>query len=145
MYTSLLVPIDGSETAKKALKVASQLARPSNAKLYLLHVSETLPASDVVGLGVGAAPFVGSPEDEEKAGRKLLDEAAHAVGLDGLEVHHLTRQGPPARIIVEEADRLGVDAIVMGSRGLSDLKGLAVGSVSHKVNHIAGCTVITVH
>ncbi|MHB0776097.1 universal stress protein [Halomonas sp. WWR20] len=145
MYKTLLIPIDGSENSHKALKVASQLAKPSHAKLYLLHVSETLPAGDVVGLGVGATQYIGSPEEERQTGRLTLDEAVHAAGLEGSETHYLTRQGRPANVIVEEAKALDADAIVMGSRGLSDLKGLAVGSVSHKVNHIANCTVITVH
>jgi nucleotide-binding universal stress UspA family protein len=45
---------------------------------------------------------------------------------------------------VEEADKLGVDAIIMGSSGMSDLKGLVIGSISHKVMHTANCRVILV-
>nr|WP_231613761.1 universal stress protein [Halomonas sp. BC04] len=45
---------------------------------------------------------------------------------------------------MREANEIAADAIVMGSRGVSELKGLLVGSVSHKVMHSAPCTVITV-
>lgn len=53
--------------------------------------------------------------------------------------------GSAARTIVDEAGRLGADAIVMGSRGPSDLAGLVLGRVSHRVLHTAACRVITVH
>jgi nucleotide-binding universal stress UspA family protein len=52
--------------------------------------------------------------------------------------------GDPAQSILHLAKERGVDTIVMGSRGLSDIKGLFVGSVSHKINHLAECTCITV-
>ncbi|OHV09683.1 universal stress protein [Kushneria phosphatilytica] len=60
-------------------------------------------------------------------------------------VHRWVYIGSPAHIIVDEAERLKVDAIVIGSRGLSDFRGLVVGSVSHRVSHTAPCTVISVH
>ena len=52
--------------------------------------------------------------------------------------------GSAANEILEFADRHNIDGIVMGSRGLSDFKGLLLGSVSHKVGHLAKCTCITV-
>jgi len=70
-------------------------------------------------------------------------EAAREQGATRVET--MIGQGDPARTILSEARRRGVDAIVMGSRGLSDLKGFVVGSVSHKVAHAAECSVITVH
>lgn len=53
-------------------------------------------------------------------------------------------QGDPVRVILDTAKKRDVDAIVMGSRGLSDLGGVVIGSVSHKVSHAAKCRVITV-
>ena len=52
--------------------------------------------------------------------------------------------GRPADTIVAAAERDKADMIVMGSRGFSDLKGLLLGSVSHKVSHLAPCTCVTV-
>lgn len=52
--------------------------------------------------------------------------------------------GPIAKKIIDKAEYLGADTIVVGSRGLSDLGGSLLGSVSHKVAHLASCTCIVV-
>ena len=52
--------------------------------------------------------------------------------------------GNPADTIVRVAKRLQVDMIFLGSRGLSDAKGMLMGSVSHKVAHLAQCTCVSV-
>lgn len=159
MYESILVPVDGSEYAQKALKVASQLATSSSAVIYVLNVPQIPPATDPLGIAVGAPSLDFSDDEVEAAGQKLvenlqeaekeghglIDRIKSAVGLDHVEMKPIVRMGQPAEVILEEASSLGVEAIVMGSRGMSDLKSLAVGSVSHKVMHVAPCTVITVH
>ena len=60
------------------------------------------------------------------------------------DVNVAVLDGDPANRILEYAERESVDCIVIGSRGLSDVKGLLVGSVSHKVSNRARCTCITV-
>jgi nucleotide-binding universal stress UspA family protein len=149
MYQSILVPLDGSSHAEKALSVAAQLARGTGASLHLMTVAEFPP--DNIGLFTGGTPEPFSEEDREKlaAGmkeeaHKVIDQARAAVDLDGIEVKDVVRQGRAAERINEEAESLGVDVIVMGSRGVSDMRGMVFGSVSHKVSHTAGCTVITV-
>lgn len=148
MLHTILVPVDGSSHAEKALSIAAQLARASSATLHLLNVTE-LP--DDVGMLAGTT---GQPLTEARRreladtdgtqARGILDRARQAVELSGLDVKEVVREGKPADTILREAEAIGVDAIVMGSRGMSDLKGMAVGSVSHKVAHSATCTVITV-
>jgi len=56
----------------------------------------------------------------------------------------LIEDGDPAKRIIECAEKENADTIVMGARGLSDIEGLLLGSVSHKIAHLASCTVITV-
>ena len=99
-------------------------------------------------LTVAAAIKAVSVELAEKEGEAIIAEALKKItsmpGYDN-EFDTLVKQGSPAEVIIEEAKRLEVDAVVMGSRGLSDLKGLLVGSVSHKVTHVAHCMVISIH
>lgn len=149
MYKTLLVPIDGSAHAEKALAVAAELARSGGGTLHLLSVAEAAP--DNLGILVGGSTKPISEAEREqlaeevrKAGEKRIDKAQSAVDLAGLEVKALVRQGKPGERIIEAAEELKADAIVMGSRGMSDLKGMVVGSVSHRVSHTAGCSVITV-
>jgi nucleotide-binding universal stress UspA family protein len=145
MFKSILVPVDGSESAKKALDVACLLANQADATLHLLHIPEELSHETTLVWGIGAIAIEASRTEREDIGRQVVDKAAEAARANGVsQVETVVGQGDPARTIVSEARRRGVEAIVMGSRGLSDLRGLVVGSVSHKVSHVAECTVITV-
>lgn len=143
MYDTILVPIDGSDHALEALKVAVQLAS-SDATIHLVNVPELPPATDELGRWVEASNINVSRTDAEEAGYDLLEKTCKSLEEPGVELETTVHWGPPARAIVEEADKLGVDAIIMGSRGLSDLSGLIIGSVSHKVMHTAHCRVILV-
>ena len=78
-------------------------------------------------------------------GNALIDKADGIAREHGAKkIDRLTGEGNPADVILDTARYLRADLIVMGTRGLSDLKGLFVGSVSHKVSHLAECTCITV-
>ncbi|MFC0338243.1 Nucleotide-binding universal stress protein, UspA family [Kushneria avicenniae] len=146
MFTSLLVPVDGSAHARKAMSIAAQLASP-DATLHLLYVRELLPHLHYGSLlSLQEAVAASSPENAETEIRTVLEQSqAHLrQRFDGcIETHG--RHGDPARVIAHEADTLGAQVIVIGSRGLSDWNGMIMGSVSHKVSHIASCMVISVH
>ncbi|MEQ5801596.1 universal stress protein [Halomonas sp. H10-9-1] len=145
MYTSILVPVDGSKHAQQALAVACRLAQQKETRLILLHIPERLAHDTLLVWGIGAVALEASNEELEAAGRKIVaraEQAARDAGVSHVET--MITQGDPARAILSESRKRGVDAIVMGSRGLSDLKGFVVGSVSHKVAHAAECSVITV-
>ena len=78
-------------------------------------------------------------------GKHLI--AAAKRKLSGRKIdplHAMLADGDPAETIVKLAKEKMADAVVIGSRGMSDLKSLFLGSVSHKVNHLAPCTCITV-
>ncbi|WP_300273814.1 universal stress protein [Halomonas sp.] len=145
MFTSILVAVDGSEHAKRALAVACRLARQEGSTLHLLHIPETLAHETTLVWGIGAIAIEASRAEREAAGKQVIERATEAAREQGAtKIETVIAQGDPARTILSEARRRGVDAIVMGSRGLSDLKGFVVGSVSHKVAHAAECSVITV-
>ena len=149
MYKTILVPIDGSDHAEKALAVAAQLVRGPGATLHLMTVTEYPP--DGIGIFMGGVDVPISEAERKKQSEKsnelaqrLIDRARGVVDLDGIEVKEVIRPGLPAELITTEAAALGVDAIVMGSRGLGNIRGMVFGSVSQKVSHTAKCSVITV-
>jgi nucleotide-binding universal stress UspA family protein len=146
MLKKILVAVDGSEYSKKALEFACELAAKFDGSLLIVHVPQGAAADRVMVLG-GASVMIHAGRDEiEKAGRTLV-EAAQKIAEDRLpgRVKTELRGGDPADEIVKTAERNASDCIVIGSRGLGDFGGLLLGSVSHKVNHSAPCTCITVH
>ncbi|ART63405.1 universal stress protein [Kushneria marisflavi] len=148
MTQSILVPLDGSRSARRALEHACLMQQARGGALHLLHIVEPPLATDQLGATTGSTPVDYTPEKGHEHGMALLKETWAAVGDPSADVHFHVEdnpQGRPDRTIVEMAQTLEVEAIVMGSRGLSDMKGLMVGSVSHKVSHVAHCTVITLH
>ncbi|MCE9663599.1 universal stress protein [Halomonas sp. M5N1S17] len=145
MFNTILVPVDGSENAKKALSVACQLANQADATLHILHIPEELSHETTLVWGIGAIAIEASRQERDDIGQQVVEKAAQAARDKGVtKIETAIGRGDPARTIVSEAKTRGVEAIIMGSRGLSDLRGLVVGSVSHKVSHAAECTVITV-
>jgi nucleotide-binding universal stress UspA family protein len=81
----------------------------------------------------------------EELGERLVEGAGwHAKSAGVAKVKGLVEDGDPAHRIVEIAKRENVDLIVMGRRGLGDLKGLLLGSVTHKVAQAATCACLTV-
>lgn len=139
MIKKIMVPMDGSDHAKKALEHASDLALKYKAFLHLIHVVSPLasiPYQEVLER---------VQESQEKFAKEILDEAVKEVKKKGITNFQSTMiLGDPAREIVEFARRSGIDMIVMGSRGAGGVESLVLGSVSHKVCHLAECTCVTV-
>jgi len=81
----------------------------------------------------------------EAVGNRLINAARTRAQAKGVRAVETTlADGDPAETIVDRAKNLGADMIIMGSRGLGTAKGLLIGSVSHKVGHLAECTCVTV-
>jgi nucleotide-binding universal stress UspA family protein len=78
-------------------------------------------------------------------GERLVGGAARHAEAQGVRnLRTVLREGDPAAAILEVAKQEGADLIVMGRRGLGDLAGLLLGSVTHKVTHLADCACLTV-
>jgi nucleotide-binding universal stress UspA family protein len=81
----------------------------------------------------------------EAVGKQLLDDArGRAAGRGVRSIQTVIADGDPAQAILTRAKELPADMLVLGSRGLGEVKGLLLGSVSHKVAHLAECTCVTV-
>ena len=145
MSRTILVPVDGSEHSQKALEFAADLCGKTGAKLSLLHVVHALPHDRVLVLGAAAITVNMTGEELRDVGAKVIDAAkAYAAEHGCSDVEAEVVLGDPAHEIVERAKTLDAWMVVLGSRGLSDLAGLVMGSVSHKVMHLAPCTCVSV-
>ncbi|HSH41189.1 MAG TPA: universal stress protein [Arenicellales bacterium] len=145
MISNILIPVDGSEHSRKALELGCDLAVRYGAAVHLIHVTESPLREHTMALGGAAITMKASPDELRQAGSKELEHAEEYARNHGVrDVTTEVEGGNPAQRIVESARETHADMIVMGSRGLSDLAGLLVGSVSHKVTNMAPCTCITV-
>ena len=149
MYSHILVPIDGSDHALRALDHAADIAKRYAAKLTLLHVVREQPygrlRSEVTEYERIEHIYLTESNLLELVGKDLLDAAEKRARNNGApEVVALVEQGSPARVIADHAASYSVDLIVMGTRGLGDLPSMLVGSVSHKVIHLSDVPVMTV-
>ena len=147
MVTHILVAVDGSTHADRALAFAADLAVKYEADLTVLNV---VSYASTVPLALGAYAeleglYAESRSVLQEAGAKIVENAAEQARRLGVEdVKTVVELGSPAQSICDAADANGVDVIVMGRRGLSDFTGFFLGSISHKVAHSADCTVVTV-
>ena len=148
MLGRILVGVDGSENAGRAVQFAIELARRFDSELIALSVykHQTYMESSLSLVRTREMP---APPDEvmhglAKEAAEWAENQAREGGLSTRSIKTLIRRGPPARTIVKTAKRYKVDAIVVGSRGLGDMEGFFLGSVSHKVNALADRTCITV-
>lgn len=145
MINKILVPVDGSEHSKKALEFACELAKKFETQLHLLHVIQPPIRTQTMVVGISSVTTELSQKEINKIGSDLMQAARRiADDHDCTEVETQIEAGSPAQHILESADRHNADLIVMGSRGLSDIAGLLLGSVSHKVTHLAECTCVTI-
>jgi nucleotide-binding universal stress UspA family protein len=139
MFGNILLAVDGSEHAKHAARVASDLARTMK--------SETLR---VVVVYAPIPVFLGEPNMQTVLDARLheaniiLETALAEVGEVPCEIHTELLEGTPADTIINVASVRKSDLIVMGSRGVGTLVGLLVGSNSQKVVAHAHCPVLIV-
>lgn len=150
MSKTYVVAVDGSSHGWKALDLAATLAKSSDAALRVVTVVSFDPLPEgfdqwakIEGLSVEKA------DARQKLARTLGDtiirEAetrASDAGIDAVRTDVL--QGDTAKAIVDYVTRTSADMVFLGSRGLSDIQGMLLGSVSHKVSHLVPCTCILV-
>ena len=139
MFENILLAVDGSEHSIHSAKEAGDLARAMNSDILRIVVAfDSIP------------PYLGEPNLQQainariKEANAILERAQKAVGKIPGEIHTELIEGPAAEAIINVAKTRGSTVIVMGSRGLSAIAELVLGSTSHKVVSHASCPVLIV-
>ena len=136
MFKRILLAIDGSKYSNEALPAALELAQKFQSEMVILHVSEHDRGRAVVYAVEAPATATVMVGDAVK---KARDAGITANGrLTDVAAGHV------AKAIVETAVAIGAELIVLGSRGVSDVQALMVGSVTHKVMQTADVPVLVV-
>ncbi len=139
MFERILLAVDGSEHSMRAAKEAGDLARALNSSTLRIVVAfDNIPS------------YYGEPNMQQaidarlKQANAILQSAQESVGTIPGEIHAELIEGSPAEAIINVAKTRESTVIVMGSRGLSTIAELALGSTSHKVVSHAACPVLIV-
>jgi nucleotide-binding universal stress UspA family protein len=136
MLEEILLAVDMSDHARKAVPAAAELAKAGGGTVHVLHVRE---------LYYPVPPTVVGDSPEEA--QQLVDSVVEELNKTGVTADGTVRAstgGSPASVILEQAREVGAGMVVLGSRGLSDLSGLLLGSVAHKVIQLSSCPVLVV-
>ena len=132
----VLIPVDGSDSSRNAAKYGTQLVNARNPKIYLLNVWE--PVNMTIG-GEMAERLRKNAHDKSMA---MLEEFKQSLEGCGMEIELISRSGRPDYVILNVQDELDCDLLVIGSRGLSVLENVIMGSVVTRVLEGANCPVL---
>ena len=139
MFEKILLAVDGSEHSLRSAKEAGDLARAMKSDILRIVVAfDSIP------------PYLGEPNMQQainarlKEANAILQKAQDAVGKIPGEIHTELIEGPAAEAIINVAKTRGSTVIVMGSRGMSAIAELVLGSTTHKVVSHAPCPVLIV-
>ena len=143
----IVLAVDGSEHSDRAAAFAGQLSEWSGEVVDILHVvhePDVIPASVMREYSNLEHVYVSQRDMLENVGGQIVANAAHVVRSNGGTVGHAeVTVGRAGTEIAAYADRVNAHSIVMGRRGLGDIEGLFLGSVSHRVGHLSHRTLIT--
>jgi nucleotide-binding universal stress UspA family protein len=144
LFERIVVGTDGSETAAEAVRQAAELASLTGAQLDIVSAYEPVSSyrlreesGEIPG---DVAHTVGPREDVNV----ILEAASGPAKQSGLEVVTHAREGDPADAILDIAEELKADLIVVGNKGMSGAKRFLLGSVPNKISHHAPCGVFIV-
>jgi nucleotide-binding universal stress UspA family protein len=138
----IVIATDGSPSGLEAVEFGLELAADQGAEPIVVHVAPATEVLPVAGFGMGAPVSV--PHEPDEYDRASLDQAVEIAAEHGLEAKAELLVGDAAHAIVEYADSVDADLIVIGSRGHGAIAGALLGSVSRRVLHEARRPVLVV-
>jgi nucleotide-binding universal stress UspA family protein len=144
VFASIVVGTDGSETAREAVRQATELAARLGARLRIVSAYEPVPAARLREEAREVPPdleWAINPREDVDA---TLREAAEAAREGGVDAETYARQGDPADAILDVAEEQGADLIVVGNKGMTGARRFLLGSVPNRVSHHAPCSVLII-
>lgn len=141
LFKRIVVGTDGSDSAREAIRQAAALAQLASAELHVVSAYEPVPPrrseAEVAGVPDDVSHEFG-PREEVNF---ILDGAATIAAEYGIETSSHPMDGDPADAILNVADEIGADLIVVGNKGMTGARRFLLGSVPNKVSHHAPCSV----
>jgi nucleotide-binding universal stress UspA family protein len=144
MFTRIVVGTDGSDTAGQAVDQAIDLAKLSGATLGIVSAFQPVSKRRVQGEQEGAPADIAHEFGPREDVNLILDAAAAKARAAGIEVTTHPVQDDPADAILNVAEEIKADLIVVGNKGMTGARRYLLGSVPNNVSHHAPCSVIIV-
>jgi nucleotide-binding universal stress UspA family protein len=148
---NIMFVTDGSASSQHALRFLGRLPMPEAARLWVMHVLPPPPISMLyMETPMGSAPLALLDSDqvaaqaakEQQDGQSLVDGAVTALEAAGKPATGILKRGDAATEIMAVVKELKIDLLVTGSRGHSPIREWVMGSVSRKLVHYSGCSVL---
>ena len=137
MFEKIVLAIDESDFAPKVLKAAEEFGSKFGSEFRVVHVLETGFA------GRAGAVYLESSEEAHH----MVNEAVAGLESKGFNASGTVRAGLHGRLAVEindEASTFGATLIIVGTRGLTDIEGMLLGSTSHRLMHLSALPVLVI-
>jgi nucleotide-binding universal stress UspA family protein len=144
MFSRIVVGTDGSDTAKQAVREATELAKNTGASLDIVSAYDPVPSSRLREERLQAPADIEHTVNPSEDVDATLAEAAKDAEAAGVTVRTFARQGEPADAILDVAEEEKADLIVVGNKGMTGAKRFLLGSVPNKVSHHAPSSVLIV-
>jgi nucleotide-binding universal stress UspA family protein len=144
MYQRILIPVDGSETATKAVITALQLARDSGGQVHLVHVVEGMTPLAADPYGAYSGEVI---EIMRQSGSKILEDALQVAKAAGVtaDTELFDNFGERlAEVVADAAIRFNADLIVVGTHGRRGLGRMMLGSGAEQIIRLAPVPVLVI-
>lgn len=151
MYKHIVVGTDFSDTATKAVETAAELAKAFDATLHVVTAFKPALTGNIAATSLEAMAYGGADvltEAESRLGEEVeatLGRIAKQMANDGVRVKTHGIAGDPADSLLDCAERVKAELIVVGNRGMSGVKRFVLGSVANKITHHSPCSVLVAH
>ncbi len=142
LFNRIVVGTDGSESAAEAVRQAVELAGLTGARLDVVSAYEPVPNRRVESEVAQAPGDVAHEFGPREEATFALDSAVGAATAAGVEVTPHAMDGDPADAILDVAEKVGADLIMVGNKGMTGARRFLLGSVPNKVSYHSPCSVI---
>ncbi|MGH2991914.1 MAG: universal stress protein [Solirubrobacterales bacterium] len=141
MLARIVVGTDGSETAEGAVGQAIELAKLTGAELDIVSAYEPISQERLRGESAEIPGDIQHTVNPREDVNMILANAEGEAKKEGVEVQTHPREGDPADAILDVAEEVEADLVVVGNKGMTGAKRFLLGSVPNKVSHHAPCGV----
>jgi nucleotide-binding universal stress UspA family protein len=141
VFDRIVVGTDGSETATEAVKTAIELAKLSKGKLEIVSAYQPIPQDRLKQEGEGITGDVSHVVNPREDVQFILDKAAGEAKKAKVDVVTHPLEGDPADAILDVAEDIDADLVLVGNKGMTGARRFLLGSVPNKISHHSPCDV----